>query len=91
MEILKNYLLNNGFENDEKLNAVLEKFKRFYELLIEWNNKFNLTTITEIDDAQNKHFVDSLLGEPLIAQGANVCDIGVGAGFPSFPIAIIRA
>lgn len=90
MEILKNYLLQKGFLNDKKTDEILQKFSLYFDLLIEWNNKFNLTAITEKNDVQIKHFIDSLLGNSLIEKGANVCDIGSGAGFPSLPLAIIR-
>ena len=67
-----------------------DKFEKYYQLLIEWNNKFNLTAITERDEVMVKHFADSLSGERFIPNGAKVLDIGAGAGFPSLPIKIVR-
>lgn len=65
-------------------------FNRYYELLVEWNEKFNLTAITEREEVFVKHFRDSLLGEGFIPRNASVLDIGAGAGFPSLPIKIAR-
>lgn len=67
-----------------------DKFEKYYQMLIEWNNKFNLTAITEYEDVKIKHFADSLCGQRFIKSGATVLDIGAGAGFPSLPIKIIR-
>ncbi|MBQ8882285.1 MAG: 16S rRNA (guanine(527)-N(7))-methyltransferase RsmG [Clostridia bacterium] len=67
-----------------------EKFEKYYELLVEWNNKFNLTAITERDEVKVKHFADSLVANRFIKSGDKVLDIGAGAGFPSLPIKIIR-
>ncbi|MGX7092723.1 16S rRNA (guanine(527)-N(7))-methyltransferase RsmG [Hutsoniella sourekii] len=70
----------------------LEQFKRYFELLIEWNNKINLTAITEESEVYLKHFYDSLM--PLwmtpITDNQSLCDVGAGAGFPSLPMKIIR-
>jgi 16S rRNA (guanine527-N7)-methyltransferase len=67
-----------------------EKFEQLFNLLIEYNNKYNLTSITEKRDVFNKHFLDSVLGESFIKHGANVIEIGSGGGFPSLPLKIVR-
>lgn len=67
-----------------------EKFARFRALLLEYNEKFNLTSLTEEREVLYKHFVDSLAGAPLFPQGARVCEVGSGAGFPSVPLMIVR-
>ena len=67
-----------------------DKFEQYYQMLVEWNEKFNLTAITERQEVKIKHFADSLCGERFISNGAKVLDIGAGAGFPSLPIKIIR-
>ena len=67
-----------------------EKFFTYYNLLLEWNNKFNLTAITSMEDVIYKHFFDSVLGEKYIKQNAKIIDIGAGAGFPSIPLKILR-
>ncbi|MCL2556010.1 MAG: 16S rRNA (guanine(527)-N(7))-methyltransferase RsmG [Firmicutes bacterium] len=67
-----------------------EKFEKYFEILINWNNKINLTTIIEKEEVYLKHFLDSIIAEEFIDNGASVLDIGSGAGFPALPLAIIR-
>ena len=67
-----------------------ETFEKFRKLLIEYNEKYNLTTITEEKDMYYKHFLDSVLGESFFNKNARVVEIGSGAGFPSIPLKIIR-
>lgn len=64
---------------------------RYYEKVVECNKAFNLTAITEEKDFAEKHIIDSLSGISEIPEGAKLCDIGSGGGFPSMPIAITRA
>lgn len=70
----------------------LEKFAAYYEFLLEYNQKVNLTRITEPQDVAVKHFGDSffLLKPGLIPDGSRVADIGTGAGVPGIPLAIMR-
>ena len=68
----------------------LDKFELFYNRLVEYNKKVNLTRITEPHGVAVKHFLDSMLGAELLTQGCKVCDIGAGAGFPSIPLKILR-
>ena len=68
-----------------------EQMKKFFEymhLLIEWNEKINLTAIIEPKDIIIKHFVDSLTISKYIKENAKVIDVGTGAGFPGIPIKI---
>lgn len=67
-----------------------EQFFRYMNLLREWNEKMNLTAITEPNDIILKHFVDSVTILDYIKKGANVIDVGTGAGFPGVPLAILR-
>ena len=67
----------------------LQQFEHYYNLLIEWNNKFNLTAITELDAVIEKHFIDSVLPLKDLKQ-QRVMDIGAGAGFPSIPLKIVN-
>lgn len=85
LELLEEFLNKNGYTD----NDLPDKFARYYELLVEWNEKFNLTAITDIIDVQKKHFIDSLLGDKML-EGKSVCDIGCGAGFPSIPLALVN-
>ncbi len=67
----------------------LEKFEKYYNLLIEYNQKFNLTAITEREEVIVKHFIDSVLGVDKIV-GNKLIDIGSGGGFPAIPLRIMR-
>ena len=67
-----------------------EKFEKFKDLLLDYNNKFNLTAITDENGIYIKHFLDSLMGESLLPVGSEVIEIGSGGGFPSIPLKIIR-
>lgn len=75
--------------NDEQIN----KFNKYYKLLIEWNKKINLTTITDYEDVIKKHFLDSVLLLKVFKKDLfvlkNIIDVGTGAGFPGVPLAIM--
>lgn len=66
------------------------QFVRYYELLIDYNNRMNLTAITDPFGIVQRHFADSLLGEKLIPNGSKCIDVGTGAGFPGIPLLIMR-
>ncbi len=85
MDILQQFLKEHNIDS-----SLSDKFEKYFELLVEWNEKFNLTSITQKDEVEQKHFVDSLLGLDFINSGDKVCDIGSGAGFPSIPLAIVK-
>lgn len=76
---------------EEMLNGEYrEKFAAFRALILEYNERYNLTTILEEKDMFYKHFLDSVLGEGYFPQNAKVAEIGSGAGFPSIPLKIMR-
>lgn len=75
----------NVIISDEKI----EKFEKYYQLLIEYNQKFNITAITEREEVIEKHFIDSLLNVDNV-DGKTLIDIGSGGGFPAIPIRIFK-
>ncbi len=89
---------NNGMDMQEQIQFYQSKiqgeskqaFDAFRALLLEYNEKYNLTTILEEQDMLYKHFVDSAAGASLFKPGAKVAEIGSGAGFPSIPLKILR-
>lgn len=74
----------------EMSDSVMKQFIKYYELLIEWNNRMNLTAITDPVGVAQRHFADSIIGMELIADGAKCIDIGTGAGFPGIPLKLMR-
>lgn len=80
-------LKNLGIDiTEEKLN----KLDKYYDLLIEWNNKINLTRITDKEEVYLKHFYDSLTLTKVIDLNTckNLLDFGTGAGFPGMVLKI---
>jgi 16S rRNA (guanine527-N7)-methyltransferase len=70
---------------------VLSELLRHYELLLRWNRTLNLTSITVLEQAVERHYCESLfLGVHLPESAVSVLDIGSGAGFPGVPMAILR-
>ena len=66
-----------------------EKFEKYYELLVYYNSKFNITAITEKNEVIIKHFIDSALGYNKVNFG-KVIDVGSGGGFPAIPLKIMN-
>ncbi|MFC4772451.1 16S rRNA (guanine(527)-N(7))-methyltransferase RsmG [Enterococcus hermanniensis] len=69
----------------------MQQFATYFELLVEWNQKMNLTAITELKEVYLKHFYDSItlaFSDTFEPQG-KLCDVGSGAGFPSIPLKIV--
>ena len=67
-----------------------EQFFEYMNLLIEWNEKMNLTAITEPTEIIEKHFIDSLTILNKIDNNQKVVDVGTGAGFPGIPLSIMN-
>jgi 16S rRNA (guanine527-N7)-methyltransferase len=76
--------------NIELNNNKLNQLNRYYELLVEWNEKINLTSITKKEEVYLKHFYDSLtlIKSYDLTKNIKVCDIGTGAGFPGIVLKI---
>lgn len=87
---IKNELVEIFNKYDIQINdRQVEQFNLYYNFLIQENEKYNLTAITEPSDVILKHFMDCALGVDMIKNGATLCDIGTGAGFPAIPLKIL--
>lgn len=82
---MKEVLERNGIFLNE---AQLEKMTAFCQMLLEYNEKFNLTAITDEEEIAVKHLADSIKGLPYLPETGKIIDIGSGAGFPSIPLLI---
>ncbi len=81
---LREILADNQIEK-----TAIDNFQIYYEMLIDWNEKINLTAITEENDVAIKHFLDSLnAAKGMVKPGMKVIDVGTGAGFPGLPVKI---
>ncbi|MBM2659190.1 MULTISPECIES: 16S rRNA (guanine(527)-N(7))-methyltransferase RsmG [Staphylococcus] len=85
---LTKQLSTHGIELSDKQQ---QQFQTYYQMLVEWNEKMNLTSITEEHEVYLKHFYDSIAASFYtdLTKELTICDIGAGAGFPSIPLKII--
>ena len=74
----------------ELTGKMLDDFALYADMLVEWNEKVNLTAITDPEGVIIKHFLDSILGLQYIKNTCSLIDVGTGAGFPGIPIKIVR-
>ena len=74
----------------ELSNQQLEQFYLYMNLLLEWNEKINLTAITDPKEIILKHFIDSITIATYLKNAQSILDIGTGAGFPGIPLAILE-
>jgi 16S rRNA (guanine527-N7)-methyltransferase len=93
--VSKNTLPDFFLHASEKLNIPLAEeaglqFETYYQELIAWNKKINLTRITERKRFFIEHFIDSLIPERFIPSKSSLIDLGSGGGFPGLPLKIIR-
>ena len=81
--------LDNGLEYSQSLH---DKLQIYCDFLIEYNEKVNLTAITDPDEIWVKHFLDSILITKYadIPENSSVIDVGTGAGFPTIPLKLYR-
>lgn len=88
-EILEKWCSENSLTISEQQK---QSFELYAKLLVEWNEKINLTAITQQNEIAVKHFIDSIsvLKYADIKKNLSVIDIGTGAGFPGIPLKIMR-
>lgn len=90
-EIFKKEMLSKLTDiNVELSESKIRDFFTYMELLVEWNEKINLTAIVEMTEVIDKHFVDSLTISQYLKENARIIDVGTGAGFPGIPLKIAR-
>lgn len=89
IQILEKWCLENNIAITDSQKA---SFELYSKMLVEWNQKMNLTAITAENEIAVRHFIDSIsvLKYITIKPNASVIDIGTGAGFPGIPIKIMR-
>ena len=86
---MEKQILTASYESRIRTDCAAQ-FEKYRALILEYNEKYNLTTILEENDMFYKHFLDSALGEAFFKPNARVAEIGSGAGFPSIPLKILR-
>ena len=83
------------FENKLKEHGIVlndtqkQQFEIYAKMLVEWNEKMNLTSITDREGIYMKHFYDSIVPSFDVEFKGSLCDVGAGAGFPSIPLKIM--
>ncbi|QGH36868.1 16S rRNA (guanine(527)-N(7))-methyltransferase RsmG [Gracilibacillus salitolerans] len=88
LQSFQEHLKKEGIEITEKQ---LQQFETYFHILVEWNEKMNLTAITDKEEVYAKHFYDSLTAAFYFdfTNEFHLCDVGAGAGFPSIPLKIL--
>lgn len=91
---MKNFMENimdlSRLNNVEFTKEQIQKLYKYKELLLEWNTRMNLTSITEENDIIVKHFIDSAIVNKYIKSEDNLIDVGTGAGFPRSSVKNIK-
>jgi 16S rRNA (guanine527-N7)-methyltransferase len=93
MDEIQKLLIDSAEKYGIEVNAEqAESFQQYMALLLNWNEKVNLTAITQPEEVANKHFLDSILLLQYldITDGAKLIDIGTGAGFPGVALKLMR-
>ena len=87
IDILRQGIEDFGIEASDKMLADFQKYK---DILVEWNQKMNLTGIEDEKEVFIKHFLDSIsaVSKGYIKNGMSLIDVGTGAGFPGMPLRI---
>ena len=75
----------------ELTDRQIEQFQKYRSGVLEWNEKVNLTAITDPEEFEIKHFQDSIAaaGDPVMQRAKTVIDVGTGGGFPGIPLKIL--
>ncbi|GAB3053999.1 16S rRNA (guanine(527)-N(7))-methyltransferase RsmG [Virgibacillus ainsalahensis] len=86
----KQFAISLNEKGIELSDRQLNQFSIYFQTLVEWNNKINLTALTDEEDVYLKHFYDSISAafHYDFTGNLHICDVGAGAGFPSIPLKI---
>ncbi|MEH7155518.1 16S rRNA (guanine(527)-N(7))-methyltransferase RsmG [Neobacillus drentensis] len=89
--IIKQFAANLREKGITLSSEQLDQFEKYFETLVEWNEKMNLTAITDKAEVYLKHFYDSITASFYydFTKPFHLCDVGAGAGFPSIPLKIV--
>lgn len=93
MEYREFYKEISNYAKELKINITDKEANDFYKymtILLEWNNKINLTAITDEKNIILKHFIDSISVNKYIKNNRKIMDVGTGAGFPGIPLKILN-
>lgn len=88
---MKNELIRMLEQTGRYTPELLDKFMGYMEGILSWNEKVNLTNLTDREDFIKKHYIDSLLlwNSEILVNADRVIDVGTGGGFPGVPLAIL--
>lgn len=81
----------NILQSENEIKAALDKFQQYMEGILQWNEKVNLTAITDVQEFVKKHYMDSVscVNAPEFKKAETIIDVGTGGGFPGVPLAIL--
>ena len=88
-ELMRRQVENAGINaSSDAQDLKIDKIVVFVSELLAWNQKINLTAITDAEEVAEKHIIDSLIPSKFIPENASVIDLGTGGGFPGIPLKI---
>jgi 16S rRNA (guanine(527)-N(7))-methyltransferase RsmG len=91
LNVFRELLLERVSSFCQLSDAQVSRLEQHYNLMIRWNKKINLTRIEGLEESIDRHYAESLfLGSLLPVGPLRIADIGSGAGFPGFPVAVLR-
>jgi 16S rRNA (guanine527-N7)-methyltransferase len=88
-KLMRRQVENAGIDaSSDAQDLKIDKIIAFVSELLVWNEKINLTAITDAEEVAEKHIIDSLIPSKFIPANASVIDLGTGGGFPGIPLKI---